>query len=460
MAIQGLRTTVKKINGDSLTPVMIFKRLPGANKFLFESASLQDGIGRYSIIGSNPRKSYVGHGDQVVETVLATSKTYTHQGELFTLLKRLMPRVVNNSELPFVGGAVGYIASGATQMQAGLEDELALPDVYFNVYDTVIVFDHLVDDITIMHTNIDPEIQEPNLDELANLILNGETAVDEGYELSSFTSDVSAEAFEQLAVEAQQALKENQSSQIVISRRLQASFKGNAFDLYRTLRKREASPYMYYVECGDHTVIGTSPASLVKVTGNQVQASPVAGTIPRGKDAAEDVQQEQLLLQNEVEVKRHHVLVKETMKDLEKVTLRDTVKSTDSLRPVRFPAVIHLVTQLQATLLPMLHGLDALAACLPAVATTGVPKWQAADTVAKLENKHRSFYGGAVGFIGFNGNLNFALTIRTMLVKENVAYTQVGATISENSDTAVQFDDTERKIALLTHLHETQGQEA
>lgn len=454
MKITGLRTTVKKINGDSLTPVLIFKRLQGTHKFLLESASLHDGVGRYSIIGANPRKSYVGNGEEIVETVLETGQTYTHQGELFVLLKRLMPRVINDSGLPFFGGAVGYIGSGATQIQSISDDELQLPDAHFNIYDTVVVFDHLLDEVTIVHTNIDAEEKVPDLEQIANSLLHGNTTVEEGYQLSSLASDLSAEAFATLVEEAQQALAEKDLTQLVISRRLQANFTGSTFDLYRTLRKREASPYMYYIECGQYVIIGASPACLVKVTGDKVQANPVAGTIERGANAAEDVKQEQVLLRNSNEVKRHNVLVEDYKTDLAKVTIKDSVVVTDYLRAVRFPSVIHIVSQLEGALLPMLHGLDALSASLPAGAVTGIPKKQALESIKQLEKKNRSFYGGAVGYIGFNGNLDFALTIRSMLLKDDKAYTQVGATVSADSIVDQQFDNTERKIASLASLSE------
>lgn len=456
MTTVGFRTTVKKINGDSLTPVLIFKRLQGKRKFLLESATLHDGIGRYSFIGANPRKSYVGSGEEIVETVLETSQTYTHNGDLFVLLKRLMPRIMNNSELPFLGGAVGYIGSGATQQQLQYDDELQLPDAHFNIYDTVIIFDHLLDEVTIVHTNIDAEKKEPNLQELADSLLYGETKVDEGYQLTSFESDLSAQEYEGLVVKAQQAITENNLTQLVVSRRLQADFTGDTFDLYRKLRKQEATPYMYYIDFDEYAVIGASPACLIKVNGDKVQANPVAGTIGRGGTTSEDVKQEYALLHDITQVTRHNVLVDAYKTNLSTVTVRDSVVVTDYLQPVKFPSVIHIVSHLEGKLLPMLHGIDALEASLPAGGATGIPNKAAAEVLAEIEQKHRSFYGGAVGYIGFNGNLDFALTIRSMLLKANKAYTQVGSTIGEDSKVSEQFDNTERKIASLIHLSENQ----
>lgn len=454
MMSQGLRTTIKKINGDTLTPITIFKKLPGHNKFLLESASLQDGAGRYSLIGANPRKSYVGRNEQIIETELATGKTYTHEGDLFTLLKRLMPRISNNSNIPFFGGAVGFISSNATLLQPNIEDELALPDAYFHVYDTVIVYDHLVDEVMIVHTNIDPEVQEPNLEELAAILLNGDVATEQGFSLSPFESALSKDAYTELLEQAKDKLQQGDGAQIVLSRRLQASFAGSTFDVYRKLRKHEAAPYMSYVECGDYVFISTSPAGLVKVTGDQIQANPVAGTIVRGENEQEDVEREHALVHDVYQTKRHYTLLEQYKQDFHKIAIQHSVQVVASLRPARFSSVIHLVSQVTGTLLPMLHSLDALAACLPATAVVGAPKQQAAIQINALENVHRSFYGAAIGYIGFNGNIDFALAVRTLLIYKQTAYIQVGTTVQADSDVGVQFEETERKIASLLRLSE------
>lgn len=456
----GLRTNVKKINGDSLTPVLIFKRLGGTHKFLLESSTLHEGAGRYSFIGSNPRKSYIGKGHEVTETVLATQQTYTHTGDLFVLLKRLMPRVTNESVLPFSGGAVGYIASNPMQLTGLTDNELQLPDAHFNVYDTVIVYDHLLQEVSLIHTNIDPEVKKPDLDQLAQQLLHGESLENEGYTITPFESQISQQDFENLLSEAQGKIKENGVVQLVLSRRLEATFKGSAFEMYRLLRKREASPYLYYIECDDHTMIGASPASLVKVQGDEVKMSPISGTMIRGVNKQEDTLHEKNLLNNVVEVNAHKALVETCKKDLEHITVQNTVAVTEYLQPAHFPNVIHLISHLKGNLLPMLHGLDALAASLPSSAVTGVPKKEAALYVMELEKKHRSFYGGAVGYIGFNGNLDFALTIRSILLKDERAYTQVGVIVTGHSNISNEYDKSNLKLASLLRLSDVTAEGA
>ena len=151
----GLRTIVKKLDGDLLTPILIFGRMQGKQKFLLESHSKHEGSGRYSFMGMDPRKSYRGRGKELEEYVYATGKTYTHTGDLVVLLKRLMPRIVESSDFPFTGGAVGYFGYGAAQISKNSpEDDVELPDVNFNIYETIIIFDHVLQEVTLLRTEI------------------------------------------------------------------------------------------------------------------------------------------------------------------------------------------------------------------------------------------------------------------------------------------------------------------
>ncbi|WP_252898065.1 hypothetical protein [Lysinibacillus sphaericus] len=163
------RTKMKTINGDSLTPILIFRRLQGKHKFLLESSAQHEGAGRFSFIGANPRKTYKGMGQEIQEYSYQTGKTSVHKGELFALLKRLMPRISNTTDFPFSGGAIGNIGHGATSMLR--TDGKDLPEAHFHVYETIIILDHVTDEVTLIHTNIDVEKQEPDLEKLAQQIL-------------------------------------------------------------------------------------------------------------------------------------------------------------------------------------------------------------------------------------------------------------------------------------------------
>lgn len=195
------RTTIRKVNGDCLTPIVLFNRLQGTQKFLLESATKHETAGRYSFIGANPRKTYKGKGDTLQEI---SDVTYSHHGNLIQSLKQMMPRISQHTEYPFMGGAIGYIH----------EDE-----VLFQVYDTVIIFDHITDELAIVHTNIEIEQQTPNLDALIEQLMNGTTA----------------------------------------------DAQNKAFADYRKFRLEQRAAYLYYVEFANSTLIGSSASSTIKV---------------------------------------------------------------------------------------------------------------------------------------------------------------------------------------------------
>ncbi|KYG90155.1 hypothetical protein A0U40_07905 [[Bacillus] sp. KCTC 13219] len=218
------RTTIRKINGDCLTPIIIFNRLQGTQKFLLESALKHETAGRYSFIGANPRKTYSGSGDILQEINHLTNQTYTYYGDLIQSLKQMMPRISQHTEYPFMGGAIGYIHDN---------------EVLFQVYDTVIIFDHMTDELAIVHTNIEIEQQAPNFDLLIEQLTNGNNM---------------------------------------------HSING-AFADYRTFRVEQRAAYLYYVEFSNDILIGSSTNSVINV-----KNSTVTTKIPEVIEWAEDGQ--------------------------------------------------------------------------------------------------------------------------------------------------------------------------
>lgn len=447
---KSLRVTARKIEGDSLTPILIFRRLKGKQKFLLESSSQEGGSGRYSFIGLNPQKAYRGRDGVIEEIAYATNRTYTHEGDLYTLLKRLMPRITEDMGFPFTGGAVGYVGYGAARNgeQRGADD-LQIPDVYFNIYDTIVVYDHLLNEVTLLHTEINPVYEAPDFDELEEMITTGSVDQNEDVSISEYRCAISKEEFEQRVQQAIASIKDGIAEQIVLSRRLEADITGDPFALYRKLRRRNPSPYMYYMEFDDHTVIGTSPESLVKVTDGTVLTNPIAGTRRRGRDETEDAALEQELRNDPKELEEHDMLVEVSKKELNHVCRPETVQVSNYLETVRYEHVMHLVSEVEGELAPGLHALDALKATMPAGTVTGSPKEAAMKIIDELEDTHRGIYGGAIGYIGLNGNIDFALTIRTMLVKDGKAYVQAGAGIIDKSIPALEYKETANKARSL-----------
>lgn len=448
-----LRTTMKKFNGDSLTPILIFRRMQGKRKFLLESSSKHEGSGRYSFLGMDPLKSYSGRDGKLEEHIYATGKKYVHEGDLFVLLKRLIPRITEDIDFPFTGGAVGYVGYGAgSDSVTRSHDDMGFPDVNFNIYETIIIFDHVLNEVTLLHTEINPEQSAPDLDALAENMLSGLEKEESAFALSDYSCSVTQQQFEELVREAKGYIEQGEVEQVVLSRRLVADFKGDPFSLYRKLRKRNPSPYMYYMEFDDHVVLGTSPESIVSVSNGKVMTNPIAGTRRRGVDKAEDLALEKELLADPKEISEHDMLVELGRNDLMKVCLPDSVQVTSYMEVVRYEHVMHIVSEAEGTLSPVLHSLDALTACLPAGTVTGTPKKRAMELIDELEKMDRGIYGGAIGYIGFNGNMDFALTIRTMVVKGGKAYVQAGAGIVQASDPTAEFMETVNKAKSLLEV--------
>lgn len=383
-----LRTTIKKVNGDCLTPVLIFNRLQGTRKFLLESSAKHETTGRYSFIGANPRKTYTGSGTTLTEISHLTGKYYSYEGDLVHLLKQVMPRVSNHTEYPFTGGAIGTIRFNREQS--------TIPAVNFQVYDTIIIYDHVKDELIIVHTNIDAEMNEPNIDDIIDQIINGTAAVPGEFSLGAFTEQTAQDQFEAQVEAAQQLISAGEIAEIVLSRKLQTDFSGDAFSLYRQLRVQFPSPYMYYIEFGDHTVIGASPESVVSVYDGQLKTT--------------------------------------TMTDLEAICVKSSIQYEGGT--------------ISGTLSPTLHAIDALTHLLPADRVTGKPKDAAAKVIQEIEQQQRALYGGAIGYIGFNGQIDFALASRTLLLQKNKAITEIGATITASSNAKELYETTNAQAIL------------
>lgn len=310
-AKQTVRTTVKTVNGDLLTPISIFQRLHGTRKFLLESSDKYGGSGRYSFIGAHPRKLYSGTKETLTDYHYINDKTYVYEGELLRSIKQMMPRVSNDTNFPFTGGAIGYIDT---------HNESAL----FQIYDTLIIFDHLTDELTIFHTNIEAEHTTPNLDDVLTQLFTARPAEQTTYELSTFTNN-------------------------------EAQFTGDPFALYRKLRVQLASAYLYYIEFDDKTILGASQESLLSVQHGAVSASlftPITDELRARFDA---------------------------------ICIENSTEQTSTAT----------TTKLSGTLQPTLHPIEALANFVPNT--------------------------GAIGYIGFNGQLDFTQAARSLTIARNTA---------------------------------------
>lgn len=448
------RTKMKTINADSLTPILIFRRLQGKRKFLLESSAQHEGAGRFSFIGANPRKTYKGFGGEIQEYSYKTGNTYTHKGDMVVLLKRLMPRISNTTQFPFSGGAVGYVGHDVTPILSTAQDKLRLPDVHFHVYETVIVFDHVTDEVTLIHTNIDAEKKEPNLEELAEQLLKGREDEDTTCSYESFESTTNEQFATSLT--SSKATLDEDITRVILSKRFLANIQGDAFALYRQLRKKHPAPYMYYVEFEDHVVLGTSPESLIRVKGERVIATPTEGTYPRGSTKGQDLEHERKLYENTNIRKSHAVLVSAMRQELQSVCFRDSIQVIEAMRIERSKQALHMTSRVEGQILPMLHALDVLAATLPPCASTGIPKNQAKDDLEK-SSQTSGIFGGAIGFIGFNGHLDFALTGKSIVIENEKMHMQSTVTVTKYTNVKEVLQQVEKDEQEFLQLFEKEG---
>ena len=240
--------------------------------------------------------------------------------------------------------------------------------------------------------------------------------------------------------------------QVVLSQRLQMYYPGSPFALYRKLRKANPSPYMFYVDFDEHVVLGASPESLLSIHGNQVTTNPIAGTRRRGKSQAEDAILEKELLSDPKEIAEHRMLVDLGRNDLGRISEVGSIHLTKYMEIEKYQHVMHIVSEVAGTLRADQHPLDALVACLPAGTVSGAPKIRAMQIIQEMENVKRGVYAGAVGYIGFNGNIDIALAIRTLVIKDKTAYVQAGAGIVYDSDPEAEYEETLHKAKSLLEV--------
>ena len=442
---------IRKIDGDSLTPIAVFNRLQGSRKCLLESSLKTSISGRYSFIGADPSKAFVGLGDNLTEVDFREDKETHHAGKPLELIKSLLPRHEATVEgIPFTGGALGYIGYDAIQVYepiaAPKKDSLEMPDIHLHVYETIVVFDHMKNDVTIIS-------YEGKLDEVEEQLRKPEQTDNRAEQQAlNFQSQTTDEAFRAQVERAKDHIRKGDVFQLVLSQRLSASYKGDAFTLYRKLRKQNPSPYQFYIEFDDYAVVGASPESLLTIRDGHMITNPIAGTRKRGKTETEDKALASELASDEKERAEHQMLVDLSRNDVGRVAAIGSVAIPKYMVIEKYQHVMHLVSEVTGELGSKMHPLDALVSCLPAGTVSGAPKVRAMQLIQQFEEDRRGVYGGAIGYLGFNGNLDVALAIRTFVIKDEFVHVQAGAGIVFDSDPQAEYEETLHKARSLTEV--------
>ena len=446
---------VRELSADALTPVAAFAALSpeGTEGFLFESVERGENLGRYSFVGFEPRRN------------LRFDRGAAHP--VSTLNRELVPlRVYGEDKLPpFFGGAVGYFAYGVAgwteEIPDTRPDDLNLPDAKLLFFDNVVVFDHVrqrlfvIANVFTADAAASPEEARGRLDRAVERLREARLdLLDFGaaHVQTEFVSTHEREEFEQAVREAKEEIVAGEIFQIVLSQRWSAEFdEKEALTLYRALRSVNPSPYMFLLRTNECTLVGASPEMLVRVTGGVAETRPIAGTRPRGRSAAEDLDHEQSLRDDPKENAEHLMLVDLGRNDLGRVCRSGSVEVTTFRRIERYSHVMHLVSDVTGMRRDDCSPLDVFLSSFPAGTVSGAPKIRAMELIDHFEKVRRGPYAGAVAYVGFSGNLDSCIAIRTIVLANGRAYIQAGAGIVYDSDPAKEWEETVNKSAALRY---------
>lgn len=438
----------KEIMGDIKTPIEVLKILKNVSShcYMLESVEEQEKWGRYTFLGFEPTMEFTCvNGKMTVKGEMAFEEKISHPKELIRkiLAEYRSPKIEG---LPsFTGGLVGYFSYDYAKycestLNLDAEDEEKFKDVDLMLFDKVIAFDNYRQKIIVIVNakteNLEVEYEKATVEiqRIIDLIKNGiPVTVTPGKLKSEYKKLFDKEAYCQMVKKAKEYIYEGDIFQVVLSNRLEAEYEGSLLNAYRVLRTTNPSPYMFYFYSDDIEVAGASPETLVKLENGLLHTFPLAGTRPRGKDAAEDKRLEQELLGDEKELAEHNMLVDLGRNDLGKISQFGSVEVEKYMSIERYSHVMHIGSTVRGQIRADQDALDAIDAILPAGTLSGAPKIRAMEIINELENNKRGIYGGAIGYIDFTGNLDTCIAIRIAFKQNGKVFVRSGAGIVADS---------------------------
>ena len=455
---------------DFETPVSAYAKLKESGpSYLLESVEGGETLSRYSFIGCRPRKIFVcGPATTEVRVPGLPTQTIATPADPLTLIEAEMSgfKPVVLPGLPrFTGGAVGFIAyEYVTRIErtvpAAAKDELGTPLLYFMMSDSLLIFDRAKQTLRLCvnaHVQDDPgsaydaavnELRElyallrhPSQLAPAPLVDTSGIKVPPG----NFTQ----ERFEQVVEDGKEFIRSGDIIQFVPSQRFTRPFSKTPLDLYRALRTVNPSPYMFILEGGDFSIVGASPEVHVRLTDGLVEIRPIAGTRRRGATPAEDSALEKELLADEKERAEHLMLVDLARNDIGRVCQYGSVKVPEMMVVERYSHVMHIVSQVEGQIAPGRTAYDLMRATFPAGTVSGAPKIRAMQIIAQYEPSQRGFYAGALGYVGYDGNMDTCIMLRTALLKDGQIHIQAGAGIVADSVPSSEYQETVSKASAL-----------
>lgn len=482
LAGQGQSVPVyRELSADLETPVSVYLKLRGEGQhpsFLLESVEKAEQVGRYSFLGVNPQRQIIARGREV--RIVDNGRTHVLRLEgnrdplhaVAEQVARYQPIAPLDAVAPglprFWGGAVGYLAYDMVRFWERLPemgvDPLGLPDLHMLITDTLVAFDHVKHRLLLFANALTPSGSDldaayddaiARLDALearvcAPLPEQSEAPCHIGGELQS---SVTQAEYEARVRRAREYIAAGDIFQVVPSQRLSRPTEAEPFAIYRALRRLNPSPYMFFLDLGGEPrmhLIGSSPEVLTRLQGRTAEVRPIAGTRPRGQNDEQDSALETELLADPKERAEHVMLVDLGRNDLGRVCEYGTVRVDDLLAIERYSHVIHLVSRVTGTLRSDMDAYELIRATFPAGTVSGAPKVRAMQIIDELEGLRRSCYAGAVGYFGFNGNMDTCITIRTITMLGQTAYLQAGGGVVADSDPTREWEETLHKARALS----------
>ena len=463
LAVQGYNRIplVLETFADLDTPLSLYLKLANAPfSYLLESVQGGERFGRYSIIGLPAKTRIVAHGFTV--QVLEDNKVLEthHNTNALDFVKQFQARFKTPpyEGLPrFTGGLAGYFGYETIRYiekrlaETNKPDAINTPDVLLMVSEEIAVVDNLSGKLYfIVYANPNDANAYENaclrLNDLVQM-LRKTVSIPTSSPIAKThaSSEFGEENFKAAVKNAQSYILEGDIMQVVLSQRISQTFTAPPLSLYRALRSLNPSPYMFYYDMGDHHVVGASPEILVRLDDGVVTSRPIAGTRPRGKTREQDLALADELLADPKERAEHVQLMDLGRNDVGRVAQVGTVTVTDNMTIERYSHVMHIVSNVEGKLKPGLDAIDVLKATFPAGTVSGAPKVRAMEIIDELEPSKRGIYAGAVGYLGFNGDMDVAIAIRTGVIKDNMLYVQAGAGIVADSVPQSEWDETQNK---------------
>lgn len=459
-----------QILSDFITPIEALRILKNASDhvYMLESAKADETWGRYTFLGFEP-KMLITCKDGVFTAGDKTIKTDDPSGEIRKIMAEYKSPKVDELNF-FTGGLVGYFSFeyfgySEPSIRCDLEDENEFKDVDLMLFDKVIAFDNLSQKIyliaNIKLNDIDNEYERAKheLERIADLLRNGEKKKEPASRLKGQIKPLfDKERFCQMVDKAKKYIREGDIFQIVLSNRLSAPFEGSLLDTYRELRTINPSPYMFYFSGTDVEVAGASPETLVKLKDGILHTFPLAGTRKRGATPKEDEELEAELLKDEKELAEHNMLVDLGRNDLGRISEFGSV-AVEKLRSIeRFSHVMHIGSTVRGKIRDDRDALSAIEAVMPAGTLSGAPKIRACELIGKLEGNKRGIYGGAIGYIDFNGNMDTCIAIRLVYRKGDTVFVRSGAGIVADSVPELEFEECMNKARASLRALESSSQ--